>query len=531
MTESCAEIQQRKRQGRITGHAGVVQLLVALFGAEGRATADGWLKAGEDIVRWTKLTRDRFYNRTSPQPTNQSVAQRNEMREQPIRPMVPAEQPVAVAGERERKAPEKSAEELIVTAQLSTLFAKVLPDDFFVFHQVPPEEGRIDVSFCIGVGYDKDLVPVGVLEAGKEPNACQKKAAQLLAYINNTWVSYTRFQHTLQLGITCEVGKAVCLKAFYQDREHHLQFGGSRAVIKEVEIFTAGWTPQAFALIAHALVVVSTRILDAQHHQFDAHGRHAVRIGNDVMKVFDHRGRQSITDHNGSIKFLGAEVVLNECNGQLIIIKYPFLPGTHVPRRLVQFFRIIENLVRVHNEGWVHGDVRLANMVFGNDEESGTLIDFDLSGPRSVRRYPAGYNADINDGYRHEDAVSGSTLEIVHDWFSLGSIIEKLFVLDHEAYGEEDEVVKQKRDENFLELARCVVDGRLVQAIELANLIDMDYPVKLSDVVPNFAPAHTLRKRKGGASASNPDPADTSQAQSQKKCLKGASSPASVSRR
>ena len=60
-----------------------------------------------------------------------------------------------------------------------------------------------------------------------------------------------------------------------------------------------------------------------------------------------------------------------------------------------------------------HGDVRLANIMFGKNKSS--LIDFDYCGVEGVRLYPNGYNTDLLDTRRHEEAVGGNTLSKEHD--------------------------------------------------------------------------------------------------------------------
>jgi len=53
------------------------------------------------------------------------------------------------------------------------------------------------------------------------------------------------------------------------------------------------------------------------------------------------------------------------------------------------------------------------------------LIDFDLSGEEHKRKYPGGFNHEIEDGGRHCDAQGNTSLHRSHDIYSLAYIFAR----------------------------------------------------------------------------------------------------------
>ncbi len=80
-------------------------------------------------------------------------------------------------------------------------------------------------------------------------------------------------------------------------------------------------------------------------------------------------------------------------------------------------------LDKLHSAGYVHGDIRLANLVFGSDG-NGYLIDFELARPEG-RVYPRSYEHDLY--IRHKSAHSGMEMYKSHDRHSLAIIVQEWF--------------------------------------------------------------------------------------------------------
>ena len=71
------------------------------------------------------------------------------------------------------------------------------------------------------------------------------------------------------------------------------------------------------------------------------------------------------------------EITLDDIGPDLQLLKSKYIHGDHNPQSLSQFYGIFEMLHNIHQLGYVHGDIRLENMIFFGD--TSFLIDFDLS--------------------------------------------------------------------------------------------------------------------------------------------------------
>lgn len=103
-------------------------------------------------------------------------------------------------------------------------------------------------------------------------------------------------------------------------------------------------------------------------------------------------------------------------------ITYPYYNGDHKPTNIRQCYRIIQMLDKLHSNGYVHGDVRLSNLVFDDEGQEGYLIDYDFCGKDGQARYPINYYfSDI----RHREATEGKIMFQYHDRYSLAEIISQ----------------------------------------------------------------------------------------------------------
>jgi hypothetical protein len=108
-------------------------------------------------------------------------------------------------------------------------------------------------------------------------------------------------------------------------------------------------------------------------------------------------------------------------DGSLLIIETPYRPGGHVANSPKAFLPIINALQDLHERGYVHGDIRAFNTVFGANETTGCLIDFDLGGQADKAVYPVGYVFALDDGFRKGKV--GEKIGMKGDWFALGNLI------------------------------------------------------------------------------------------------------------
>jgi serine/threonine protein kinase len=114
-----------------------------------------------------------------------------------------------------------------------------------------------------------------------------------------------------------------------------------------------------------------------------------------------------------------------EFRGQLVILSSPRLVGKHFATSVRQLLGVVEHLEKLHNEGYVHGDIRASNIIFIEEDvkngikPNGFLIDFDLGGKvgEESTKYPEGFTPTLNDGRRPVEG--GSQITKQDDWYSL----------------------------------------------------------------------------------------------------------------
>lgn len=90
-------------------------------------------------------------------------------------------------------------------------------------------------------------------------------------------------------------------------------------------------------------------------------------------------------------------------DGRWKMLEYSYIDGNHSPTTVEHFRGICEGLKEIHSLGYVHGDIRLANMIFFENGGS-QLIDFDLARIEH-KRYCYGYKGPVDHDERHTDAV------------------------------------------------------------------------------------------------------------------------------
>ena len=150
-----------------------------------------------------------------------------------------------------------------------------------------------------------------------------------------------------------------------------------------------------------------------------------------VLRSFDTRVRPTTRSYEIYLDtrckpFIGeVETVMDYSTEEeeLKIIAVPYKPGGHCATVPTDFVPIIEALESLHGLGYVHGDIRAFNTVFG---EQGGLIDFDLGGKAGIKVYPQGYENTLPDGIRISGRAGNDnvkTLQFHHDWHALGQLM------------------------------------------------------------------------------------------------------------
>jgi hypothetical protein len=117
--------------------------------------------------------------------------------------------------------------------------------------------------------------------------------------------------------------------------------------------------------------------------------------------------------------------------GELLVIQTYFHKGRHYALSPMDFGPVVQFLQTMHENGYVHGDVRCANIVFNK-----CLIDFDLGGRLDdAPTYPDGYKRTLDDGTR-----LGREREPItkwHDWYAMLNVMFEIHRFDPPAANED----------------------------------------------------------------------------------------------
>ncbi len=118
----------------------------------------------------------------------------------------------------------------------------------------------------------------------------------------------------------------------------------------------------------------------------------------------------------------------------LAVLCYPYVQGSHGPGSAHKFLPVVDQLIKMHEEGVCHADIRGCNMVFPADGASAFLIDFDYSVKEADGwAYPNNWTEeDLADAERHDAAMRGMPILKVHDVYSFGTVMALFTPVDEQ---------------------------------------------------------------------------------------------------
>ena len=103
-------------------------------------------------------------------------------------------------------------------------------------------------------------------------------------------------------------------------------------------------------------------------------------------------------------------------------LRYRYREGEHKVNNVAQVILLLQQLNKVHDEGFVHSDIRHTNIVSSYDGKHAWLIDFDLAAKEGTP-YPATYNSFLEE--RHPFASPRKPRKKEHDCHSLSVILKR----------------------------------------------------------------------------------------------------------
>ena len=151
-------------------------------------------------------------------------------------------------------------------------------------------------------------------------------------------------------------------------------------------------------------------------------------------------------------------------DGAALCVEYPFIAGSHAPSTVAAAVAAIVALSAVHERNIVHGDIRLANIVFTEPpHRSAHLIDFDFANREGSGVYPPGLRLELNDGVRAPEVAAEGPMMRSHDCAALAGALAFF------------EAVDAACDVAWLAALGDLLQGRLREALEaLAPIGDVE---------------------------------------------------------
>lgn len=315
-------------------------------------------------------------------------------------------------------------------------------------HQVPERAGgEVDIQLCV-VSRDDPRVwaPVMVMEVGRS-RAKDGKHTQASAYAINV---STQLVHITDVFLLAELvlhptGSSGAF-AWLTLTGCHL---GSERRLARVPLWNGPLSAASFVHLLRACDMVAawnTRE-DPGVAPWRRLNANVAISGGRVYKVFDYRGRKVPEEERRqaalSLRWIPCCEVEVECD-DCVVISYPRLEGNHKPTSVGHFSTLIEHVRGLHERGVIHGDIRASNVIFGPGQAA-RLIDFDLAGDGD-RRYPSGFNHDIEDGTRHRGATAGRCLDFMHDCAALAGLMEMVELCPKCAWWEDARTAVEEGD-------------------------------------------------------------------------------------
>jgi hypothetical protein len=313
--------------------------------------------------------------------------------------------------------------EISLTALLIEIIARTLDSYHHMlrwYHQLQdPADGVVDVALYAvrKKGFAQGLqIPCAIIETGLNQSPDSKRWQTIAYLINQSHLLDDASQALLSVELILNF-----------NHRHSLSLRcstltGQRALWNST-IWTGEATETALARVLYVLVENAKRNAEADQIDWKMLGPNCALDlkTSKVYKCFDYRYQDPAYKRSAIyyIDYLSAQPVVEFNN--LLVITYDYVRGSHVAENTFDFIPILKMLGLLHDKHLVHGDIRLSNIVFAGIQSS--LIDFDFSGEHGAKKYPAGFNREIFDGFRHPGAKENAVMKLEHDLFALARLM------------------------------------------------------------------------------------------------------------
>lgn len=165
--------------------------------------------------------------------------------------------------------------------------------------------------------------------------------------------------------------------------------------------------------------MLTVNCCDGMHKMLSSHCYYC-RKKQSIVKLYDDKSKPYLKPNVELMKKLDPTL---SCIGRVRILSYPLKKGCHRPRNLLQIAIMIENLYNIHSKGYVHGDIRIENLLYSYDGKEAYILDCDFANKENSI-YPLVYNSDVFG--RHMNAKPSQTMIKTHDRYSLHCCVLEL---------------------------------------------------------------------------------------------------------
>jgi hypothetical protein len=157
---------------------------------------------------------------------------------------------------------------------------------------------------------------------------------------------------------------------------------------------------------------LTVQCCDGKHTVLSSHCFYCEKK-NSITKFYDMEVKPHLKPNVHLMEKLSAEI---ESKGRVELLSYPYKEGSFHPRTVVQIMTIIKSLHALHSKGYVHGDIRIENLIYSSNGKDVYIIDYDFA-RKEGEHYPECYNADVPG--RHKAAKRNCIMDKFHDWYAL----------------------------------------------------------------------------------------------------------------
>jgi len=372
-----------------------------------------------------------------------------------------------------------------ITSILAIHLQKIQPSKGKIYWTHQPKlscGGTPDICAFVDAG-QHGLLPLVIIECGMDKT---DKSGQLFAYVSNTLaLSQPKWGPVLGIEIVNLSDRPIFNVTAYCKLQHvHTRTNGA---LGEAHLLYHPYNYREVAPLIRLLHMIQmwldyTCLYDSEWHRpsYELPAKKSVvAIDLDkkrVYKLYDHRPTRNNPrtekewrrnpEYNQMIP--GNEIV--PITRDLTVLSYDFLPHGNVVTSQ-KFALVVHQLHELHKRNLCHGDIRMANIVFG--ETTAMLIDYDMAGEAGKTCYPDGYQA-VDDTKRHDEAVEGNALEKAHDRYSMAWIMRQF-----KANGRDEE---WKRICDLMESGDCDL-GEVVRDLEGLGEIELTPPKEYSKIL------------------------------------------------